>query len=78
MKLTCQIAVGMLLPDMFEVDNWFGMRSRNVKREVATNENEKGMRLNLRLATMMKKQPWDMKKHPWDRKTAPSKDSLLG
>jgi hypothetical protein len=77
-KLTCQIAVGMLLPDMFEVDNWFGMWSRNVKAEVATNENEKGMRLNLRLATMMKKQPWDMKKHPWDRKTATSKDSLLG
>ena len=78
MKLTCQIAVGMLLRDMCEVDNWFGMWSRNVKVEVATNENEKGMRLNLRLATMMKKQPWDMKKHPWDRKTAPSKDSLLG
>jgi hypothetical protein len=77
-KLICQIAVGMLLRDMFEVDNWFGMWSRNVKAEVATNENEEGMRLNLRLATMMKKQPWDMKKHPWDRKTAPSKDSLLG
>jgi hypothetical protein len=44
------IALGVLPMDKFGVGNCFGMWSRNVMREVAAIENEKGMRFDLRLA----------------------------
>jgi hypothetical protein len=48
--------------DKFGVGNCFGMWSRNVMREVAVIENEKGMHFDLRLAMKMR---LDMKTVPW-------------